>query len=537
MNILSLAELPGFEGFDTEFVAKLTQWKTVLDIADPFQKIRELMGEDRDFFECMMILRSLRMDKVILAVQEYIKNGMGQRFIESPPIDLEVCYNESACDIALVFVLSPGAAPMDSLLAIAEKMGFGRKLFSVSMGQGQGPIAEEAITEAVDKGTWVCLQNCHLAASWMPSLEALCEQITPETTHPAFRLWLTSMPSKDFPVSILQNSIKMTSEPPKGMRANLLGSYSIITDNWFDECALPGELKKLCFALCFFHASLRERRKFGPLGWNIPYEFSDMDLMISKQQLRIFLDLAGEADRIAYPAIYYLAGECNYGGRVTDDKDRRCLNTILSDFYTSAVQKDGYVFSKSGTYYAPSEGDVASYLTYIRTLPLNEEPEVFELHENANITSAISESSNLLSVSLSLQPKAAGGGGLSWEDQLNSLASGIEERLPEVYDVELVKLKYEIKYSESMNTVLNQELQSYNRMLLVLKNSLVNLRKSISGEVVMSQELEACGNSMVNGAVPDMWHKAAYPSLKPLGSWVNDLMSRFEVCCVLFYSM
>lgn len=112
---------------------------------------------------------------------------------------------------------------------------------------------------------------------------------------------------------------------------------------------------------------------------------------------------------------------------------------------------------------------------------------------------------------------------------MNSLASGIEARLPDLYDVELVKLKFEIKYSESMNTVLNQELQSYNRMLSVLKDSLVNLRKSISGEVVMSQELEACGNSMVNGAVPDIWHKAAYPSLKPLGSWVNDLMRRFEM--------
>jgi len=172
---------------------------------------------------------------------------------------------------------------------------------------------------------------------------------------------------------------------------------------------------------------------------------------------------------------------------------------------------------------------VDSYLTYIRTLPLNEEPEVFELHENANITSAISESSNFLSVSLSLQPKSSGGGGLSWEEKLNNLASGIEKRLPALYDVDLVKLKFEIKYSESMNTVLNQELQSYNRMLKVLRSSLVNLQKSISGEVVMSQELEACGNSMVNGAVPDIWHKAAYPSLKPLGSWVNDLMSRFEM--------
>ena len=93
--------------------------------------------------------------------------------------------------------------------------------------------------------------------------------------------------------------------------------------------------------------------------------------------------------RERYQLIIKRAGECNYGGRVTDDKDRRCLNTILADFYTQALMTDGYKFSESGTYFAPAEGNVESYIEYIKTLPLNEAPEVFELHENANITSAI----------------------------------------------------------------------------------------------------------------------------------------------------
>ncbi|MAD34528.1 MAG: hypothetical protein CMJ88_12345 [Planctomycetes bacterium] len=528
-DILALSKFPVFTGFDDQFTRDIERWSMIFNSSTPEDDIRAWKGDSITSFQLLMILRSVRPDMVIPGVQTFVGEQMGTKFIEPPPFDLKACYDDSNCTTPLIFVLTPGADPMTELFRLAEELGFGgKKLVSISLGQGQGPLATKAISEACDKGSWVCLQNCHLCVSWMPTLEKITEELAPDTIHANFRLWLTSEPSAAFPQFVLQNGVKMTNEPPKGMRANLLGSYYSIEPDFFESCAKPREFKKMLFGLCFFHATVRERKKFGPLGWNIQYVFSGPDLRITMDQLKIFLDDMQPGDPVPYAALAYLAGECNYGGRVTDDKDRRCLVNILSDFYNPLIQDDTYKFSPSGIYYAPEFGDLESYRDYIRTLPHYNAPEVFGLHENANISFAIAETNLLLNTALSLQPKSTGGGEKSWDEILLETSADILSKVPEPFDIEKALLDFPVRYDESMNTVLTQELIRFNRLIITVLTSLKDLQKAIKGLVVMSGELEAMGNSMSIGKVPDMWGRVSYPSLKPLGGWVNDLLARLK---------
>jgi len=116
----------------------------------------------------------------------------------------------------------------------------------------------------------------------MPKLETIVENLD-SSNHRDFRLWMTSMPAKTFPVSVLQNSVKMTLEPPSGLRQNCLGTYESLDWKDIEDALRPDIVKKLLFGFCFFHAIVQDRRKFGPIGWNIPYAFTNEDLMVSRK--------------------------------------------------------------------------------------------------------------------------------------------------------------------------------------------------------------------------------------------------------------
>ena len=86
-----------------------------------------------------------------------------------------------------------------------------------------------------------------------------------------------------------------------------------------------------------------------------------------------------------YQALNYIVAKVNYGGRVTDDRDIRTIDSLLRKYFTPEIMNDHYRLSKLDIYYAPPEGSFAALNEYLTDLPLDEDPEVFGLHPNANM--------------------------------------------------------------------------------------------------------------------------------------------------------
>jgi dynein heavy chain, axonemal len=129
---------------------------------------------------------------------------------------------------------------------------------------------------------------------------------------------------------------------------------------------------------------------------------------------------------------------------------------------------------------------------------------------------------------LAIQPRASSGGGKSREEVIGEIAASIEAKTPPAFDLDEVVKQYPTDYNESMNTVLAQEIIRYNRLLVVMAQMLKDVQLALIGEVVMSEELDKMATSLFDNLVPDAWGEVGFLSLKPLASWLLDLLQRVK---------
>ncbi|KAG2907508.1 Dynein heavy chain 17, axonemal [Phytophthora cactorum] len=331
----------------------------------------------------LLVVKCLRPDRLTQAVSNFIVQTLpsGSQFLNCDSqlnsfAILQSAFKESSPWTPMYFILSPGSdvvADVDKLAVQDQERIKGVDYHNIALGQGQEQVAMKTLHMSVENGHWVILNNVHLMPKWMLELDKWLEQLakasktasyatlrsnlsssnkditrmgtsrslsllppSAATTgsggigplHPNFRLFITSDPSTNIPIGVLERSIKLTNEPPTGLRANVKRAFCCFPKNIVDE--LEPRTRCILFALCYFHSLMLERKKFGPQGFNMLYPFAASDLLASSTVLRNYMDNAPA--RVPWPDLRYLFGEIMYGGHIVNELDRLVAATYLQYF-------------------------------------------------------------------------------------------------------------------------------------------------------------------------------------------------------------
>jgi len=522
-NITELdSSLDTFKGFQSSFEQTLRDWKKWYSNGEPEKEALPGDWDGRlDQMQKLIIVRCIRPDRVPTAVSLYVATKLDPKFVEPPPLDLEQIYEESTSVTPLLFVLTPGMDPMAQLKSLANSRH--AQLQAVSLGQGQEVKAIALLNAAASGGFWAAIANCHLCIKWLPEMEKVLSQIFEDGPHKNFRVFLSSSPTPLFPIQLLQGSIKMTCEPPKGLKPNMVRLLQNFSEEEFNRVHETQKYRKLFFSLVWFHSLLLERRKFKMLGWNIPYDFNDSDFDICENLIAMYLD--ENPTEIPWEAIRYLIADANYGGRVTDAPDNRVLKAYAMEYFSVNALAPKFQLSTLPTYYIPEENSLSAYRSYAKELPLQDFPEAFGEHVNAEISSLIQDTDMLCEIIIGMEVGGGGGGNTHERDEaVMKTCEALLDKIPDEINWEEVQERNEAD-SSPLKVCLLQEIERYNTLLVQLKANNKLLIKGIQGFVVISSEQEVVLVALSEGRVPASW-LTSYSSLKPLGSWMPDLVER-----------
>eukprot|EP00928_Gymnodinium_smaydae_P021973 TRINITY_DN18608_c0_g3_i2.p1 TRINITY_DN18608_c0_g3~~TRINITY_DN18608_c0_g3_i2.p1 ORF type:complete len:2564 (-),score=332.72 TRINITY_DN18608_c0_g3_i2:161-7795(-) len=494
-------------------------------------------------FARLVLVRALREDRAGIACTQFIEKELGDRFTAPVTDGIVEIFEESAARKPVLYLLSAGTDPTSVIDELAKR----KKKFptdKVSMGEGQERVAREKNNAAFITGGWVILQNCHLGINYMCEIEdTLTKTIDIEDDY---RLWITCEITSRFPIGLLQMSIKVTLEPPAGLKAQMHRTYTTMISQEVLDKVDHDKWRMLLYTMAFMHSIVQERRKFGPIGWCVPYEFNNSDLDASLLFLEKHLSSTiSVGQELSWTTVQYMVAQVQYGGRITDDLDRDLFVTYAAKWLCDDIFKASFAFNSYTSEYMyriPDGTEIAAYREAIDTLPSVDSPLIFGLHTNADLTYRLKEASEMLTTIIETQPKESGAGvGKSVDDIVKEQVSDLLARMPpdfveEVFRAQIQKLRGPPKVDDKgflapLNTFLFQELQRLQNIIGIVRSNLNNISMAIDGMVVMTTDLLEDLNSVFDGRAPRRWtHDASGAEiswlLPTIGGWFTGLLDR-----------
>uniref|UniRef100_A0A6I8PET2 Dynein axonemal heavy chain 11 n=2 Tax=Ornithorhynchus anatinus TaxID=9258 RepID=A0A6I8PET2_ORNAN len=516
-----------FRGLDRDLEGSANRWKKWVESECPEKEKFPQEWKKKSSFQKLILLRALRPDRMTYALRNFVEEKLGAKYVDGTRMDLVKLLEESSPAMPLFFILSPGVDALKDLEILGQKLGFtidSGKFHNLSLGQGQEKVAEMTLEKASQEGQWVILQNVHLVAKWLGTLEILLEQFSVES-HCDYRVFLSAAPVPDdhqIPQGLLENSIKITNEAPTGMLANLHAALYNFDQDTLELCSKEQEFKSILFSLCYFHACVAGRLKFGPQGWNRSYPFNIGDLNICRSVLYNYLEAN---PKVPWEDLRYLFGEIMYGGHITDVWDRKLCRMYLEEFMNPSLC-DGEFLLAPG-FAAPGNLDYLGYHQYVEENLPPESPVLYGLHPNAEIGFLTETANNLFRNLMEIQPRHCSVQQelvQFKEEKVKTVLDHILEKLPEEFN--LAEIAHKTTDRSPYVLVCFQECERMNTLIQEIRRSLEGLDLGLKGELTFSPDMEALQFALTYDTVPGTWTKLAYPSTSGLTQWVTDLLLR-----------
>ena len=487
-SIQGLIQLEEFKSFaanmEKDAPVRFKDWYN--ELAPETQKLPlDWKKLDQMPFQKLLVLRCLRPDRITTALTSFIRIALpnGDNFVE---MDSKLSFSEilssavedSDVTTPIFFILSPGSDPVKEVekLAKLNKLETNKTFFYLALGQGQDEISERRIKDGYKEGHWVMLQNIHLMPKWLMELEKLLDSFSSESGGGStkFRLFLSAEPSTGVPIGILDRSIKLTNEPPAGLKDNMKRAWKYFSPGEIEE--KDPKVKSILFALCFFHSTVIERRRFGPKGWNMLYPFNIGDLRDSYYVLNKYIE-QNQGGKVPFEDLVYIFGEIMYGGHIVDDWDRRLcrayLDQIMNENLFDELELFPFIEGKNLSFRVPSPSTYDKYLEHIELSLTQETPLAYGLHPNAEIGFRTFQCQSLFNTLIEIQPRdTASEGESSLLKSKNEIAAELIINLFEnkslkgcMFNLDDIKTRIDADNKGPFQNVFLQEIEYMNNLL------------------------------------------------------------------------
>ncbi|XP_073434094.1 cytoplasmic dynein 1 heavy chain 1 isoform X2 [Dendrobates tinctorius] len=553
--MMRLANLNAFRDVMSKVEAD-DQFSIWLESSSPEQTVPYIWNEERpatpigQAVHRLLLIQAFRPDRLLAMAHIFVSTILGESFMSviDQPLDLaHIVDTEVKPNTPVLMCSVPGYDASGRVEDLAAEQN--SQITSIAIGSAEGfSQAEKAINTAVRSGRWVMLKNVHLAPGWLMQLEKKLHSLQP---HSSFRLFLTMEINPKVPVNLLRAGRIFVFEPPPGVKANMLRTFSSIPVSRI--CKSPNERARLYFLLAWFHAIIQERLRYAPLGWSKKYEFGESDLRSACDTVDTWLDDTAKGrqnispDKIPWSALKTLMAQSIYGGRIDNDFDQRLLNTFLERLFTTssfdgdfklACKVDGHKDIQM-----PDGIRRDEFVQWVEMLPDTQTPSWLGLPNNAERVLLTTQGIDMISKMLKMQmlededdlayaetekkqrTDSTSDGRPSWMRTLHTTACNWLSVIPQTLN-HLKRTVDNIK--DPLFRFFEREVKMGAKLLQDVRQDLTDVVQVCEGKKKQTNYLRTLINELVKGILPRSWSRFTVPAGMTVIQWVADFSDRIK---------